>query len=315
MEVHEDSFESFIQNNYQNAMVIMQTMAKNFQLLSMNMNMLLEELNDFTTRQTVDVVALKELLEKHTFISKDGVKEEKTLEAMLLEDSADYSNIIHPEHKKFLAKAQYSCPHCKQDFEGTRIIEQLLLLETEESLDMRKRYVDFIVEWHALETCPHCYYTSFRQNFAKNKIMKKEQYEEQLEILRGRLDLNFKRERNLNFVIAQYFLALVCMKGSVDSRIASARIWANLAWLYEDAQNERLFNIVATKAIEACREACGNSNMSVDDQDKLCLVAASMASKLGKEDIVKEMALKILYKRDGKAAYKDMVRKIYNGKT
>ena len=65
LRVPESNFEVFIQENYQNAIMIMKTMARNLAMVNMNMNLLVEELREMSKRKTVDEDALNRLAEQY----------------------------------------------------------------------------------------------------------------------------------------------------------------------------------------------------------------------------------------------------------
>ncbi len=64
--IPESCFDSFIENNPKNAVVIIKTMAKNMSMLNMNMSMLVEELSAIGSAEQVDNDAVKGLAEKYS---------------------------------------------------------------------------------------------------------------------------------------------------------------------------------------------------------------------------------------------------------
>ena len=65
LKVTEDSFDSFIRDNHQNAVMIMKTMARNVTLANMNMTMLMDELKEISKAEVVDEEALKRLTDQY----------------------------------------------------------------------------------------------------------------------------------------------------------------------------------------------------------------------------------------------------------
>lgn len=64
--IPESCFDSFIENNPKNAVVIIKTMAKSMSMLNMNMNMLVDEISAIGRDENADNNAVKALAEKYS---------------------------------------------------------------------------------------------------------------------------------------------------------------------------------------------------------------------------------------------------------
>lgn len=140
LRVPESNFDVFIQENHQNAIMIMKTMARNLAMVNMNMNLLVEELREISKDETVDEGAVKRLAEQyggHIEVStvSEPLEETETEAALELPNGEiylpghkGYPGIIHPEYRKSVYQKEYTCPNCGKTFTSWRIFRSKLVV-------------------------------------------------------------------------------------------------------------------------------------------------------------------------------------------
>ena len=216
--VPEENFEGFIQGNPANAISIMKTMAKNISLLNMNIKMLNEEIAFNSTEGTVGIQEDKSVVEENPIALSGNQNYE-----LYLPGHRGYGSVRCPASEKFTYLKEYVCPHCGTKFVAPCINAAALDKEDDKKDyrdDMRADYGDFCVEWYQIVTCTHCYFSAFTDFFRRDdNYLQKEAYRENLKNAFSNVFLNFTATRNMDFVFAQYYLALICVKGMKDETL------------------------------------------------------------------------------------------------
>ena len=79
----------------------------------------------------------------------------------------------------------------------------------------------------------------------------KEKIQEALAAAKNETALDFTAERDLDFVFAAHYLALLCSPAFPSKqKQLDLKLWANLSWLYEEAGDEEPERAAALKAAE-----------------------------------------------------------------
>lgn len=328
LQVSEENFDAFIQNNYQNAITIMKTMAKNLSMMNMNIKMLTEELTELTHAKTVDTEALKHLVdicasqnvgmaslpddETAAEFKKNVGAAKHRVEGLYPPGHAGYPGITHREYRDYVFKKQFTCPNCQKSFEGWQIFQsKLAKIPVEPSkavYELHTAYRNFEKEWYDIITCPHCLFSALESRFQQTGVLRKAQYEEELDKLHASLSLNFSAERDIDFVFAQHYLALVCAAGFSDFRQIKARIWMNLLWLYKTVNDQKMTGVAWNEALAANREVYINCHLMPAQEQSICITIASMLYQGGKVQEAKDWALKAQQNSMGSALYSGMAR-------
>ena len=299
--VPEENFEGFIQNNPSNAISIMKTMAKNISLLNMNIKMLNEEIAFHSMESGQASNPGSEILIQESSMTISG---SNNLE-FYLPHHKEYAHILTPAWESHTYLKEYICPHCGAKFVATCLNVASLDKEDEKRenwADLRTNYGDFCVEWYQIVTCSHCYFSAFIDFFRKDgNPLKKERYNEQLKKAFSNLFLSFTAVRNLDFIFAQYYLALICVKGMADETLMEARLWLNLSRLYEDAKETELAIEAAKRASEAYRS--GFSILKPRVEHKICMSIAGMLFKNCCYKEAKELAVHLKTRKTEQSMY------------
>jgi uncharacterized protein (DUF2225 family) len=224
-----------------------------------------------------------------------------------LEGHKDHAEIKCVDHKEYTYLKEFECPHC-----GTKFIAPTFNiasvsendLKTLNSYEMRYCLEDFKVEWYQVITCSHCYFSAFVDAYKnKNVLVYRKKYEEDLKRAFSSLFLNFTGTRNLDFVFAQYYLALICAKGMQDTQQVNARLWLNLSRLYEDAGDMELSNQAILYAAEAFKENHTSSDLKKKLEHRICVNIAGRLLSAGEFKSAKGLALLLTTNREDRTFY------------
>lgn len=225
-----------------------------------------------------------------------------------------YPGVTHPEYKKYLIPQEYTCPHCRQKFSGSRIqVSKLIPIRNESErkrYDLRVTYNDFETEWHEIVTCPHCYFSSFDNFFRESKSLYRSRYESKMAKLCDSIAIDFNAERDLDAVFAQHYLALVCAPGFTESRQIIARIWMNLVRLYQDAKEFDLADIAEKNALDAYQTVFMEVELSEGQEQRLCLTMAGILYARGDKRAAREWATKVRHGFGDHSAYWNMAEQL-----
>ena len=231
-----------------------------------------------------------------------------------LEGHRSYPGVTHPEYKKYLIPQEYTCPHCRQKFSGSRIqVSKLIPVRNENEAnryDLRVTYNDFEMEWHEIVTCPHCYFSSFDNFFKDSKSLYRSRYESKLAKLCDSIGIDFNAERDLDAVFAQHYLALVCAPGFTESRQIAARVWMNLVRLYRDAGEFELADIAEKNALDAYQTVFMEVELSEGQEQRLCLTVAGILYARGEKRAAREWATKVRHGSGDHSAYWNMAEQL-----
>lgn len=225
-----------------------------------------------------------------------------------------YPGVTHPEYKKYLIPAEYTCPHCQHKFTGSRIQISKLIPVRDESeagrYDLRVYYNDFETEWHEIVTCPHCYFSSFDNFFRESKSLYRSRYEKKLASLCDSIAFDLSAERDLDAVFAQHYLALACAPGFTDSRQIVARVWINLVRLYKDAGEPELAEIAEKNALDAYQKVYMEVELTEGQEQRLCLTVAGILYARGDRRAAREWATRVRTGSGDRSAYWNMAEQL-----
>ena len=233
---------------------------------------------------------------------------------LYLPGHAGYPGVTHPEYKQYLISVDYTCPHCQTKFKGDKILASRLIpvrSEAEElRYDLRVAYRGFEAEWYEIVTCPHCCFSSFENYFREGKSLYKSRYESKLAQFCDNVAMDFSRERDLDFVFAQHYLALLCAPGFTDWRQISARVWMNLIRLYHDAGETELSKLAEQKTVDAYQTVYMECELQPGQEQRLCLTVAGMLYARGEKKEARVWASKVRSGSGDRSAYWNMAEQL-----
>ena len=187
-----------------------------------------------------------------------------------------------PHNPKLVYHKEYSCHFCKKGFKDYKIFQSKLYESKAMRYDLRKYYTDFKTEWYDVITCPHCYFSTFHTFYAEPKPMQKVVIEQDLKDARKAVMLDFSADRCLDFVFASHYLALLCAPAYLSAgKQLTAKLWANLSWLYEDLGDAEMEREAAANAAAAYEKLYTEVRMNPLQEQAVCLAAAGMLYRAG----------------------------------
>ena len=226
-----------------------------------------------------------------------------------------YPNITHPEYKEFLFHKEYTCPNCKEHFDGHRISYNRLIVDPKMSeklrLDFHIFYKEFEAEWYDVVTCPHCYFSSLIDLFINPPYVRKEQFDRELLQIRSSMMLDFSAERTLDFVFLQHYIALACSRAFSQKYLQiNACLWMNLCWLYRSVNDTEMVRLAEDKTIEAYEAMYRECDLSMEQQQRTCLTIAGIY--FDREDFApaREWAFAVRMNREGKVIYRNLAQTV-----
>jgi uncharacterized protein (DUF2225 family) len=231
-----------------------------------------------------------------------------------LEGHKDHPDVKCPAHKEHTYLKEFVCPHC-----GTTFIAPCFNiasvsendLKTLNSYETRYDLEAFQVEWYQVITCSHCYFSAFVDVFKnQDAVLYKTQYEDDLKRAFSSLFLNFTSTRTMDFVFAQYYLALICAKGLQDVQQIKARLWLNLSRLYEDVGDMELSYEAIRHAAETFKNNHIKSILKTKLEHRICVNIAGRLVAAGELKTAKELALLLTTNRDERTFYTSVAEDI-----
>ena len=138
----------------------------------------------------------------------------------------------------------------------------------------------------------------------EDNYLRKDAYGMNLKNAFSNVFLNFSSTRNMDFVFAQYYLALICVKGMKDQTLMEARLWLNLSRLYTDVGEIDLSIEAAGRAASAYMK--GFSILKPRVEHKICMSIAGILYKNQCYKQAKELAFHLKTKKTEQSLYTRM---------
>lgn len=223
-----------------------------------------------------------------------------------LKEHKGYPNITHPEYKKLVFEKEYSCPCCGTQFQDYRVFASKLITEKPLRYDLRQYHKDFQLEWYDIVTCRTCYFSTFSNLFLEPKNFSKSMIVGKLKEAQNECKLDFDKERDIEFVIASHYLALISAPAFLTHLQIKARIWSNLSWLYEDTADEAIAKLAALQAAEAYEKLFTETKLGTSQEQYISLAVAGMLYRAGELKDIRRWLLQVKRIKDGKKQYVDL---------
>lgn len=330
LRVPESNFEAFIQSDHRHAMSIMKTMAQNLSLLNVNMNLMIEELKALSSSGGADEQVIRRLVDSVTVSAplEDAVLTEPVVDEEEPEEAIDNDNpelpghklfprVTHPEYREYTYERDYTCPCCKHRFRGERIFHAKLVPVQSQMQQMRYDlhmfYRNFEAEWYDVVSCPQCQFSALDRHFIEPTEVEVDRFAAQLSRSRFAAQLDSAKEKDLNSVFAQHYLALLCAPGLPEARQLTARFWNNLYWLYRSAGEEDLAVRAREKTIEAYQTVCQRCKLDALHKQQLCMKVAGMLYLAGRLEEARAWAMDARacrVERAGRSGYVDLAQQL-----
>jgi len=200
-----------------------------------------------------------------------------------------YPGVTKPDYARFIFPKEYDCPYCKKTFTDYRVFRSKLYESSPMRFDMRKYYTDFQTEWYDVITCHHCFFSSLHNYFTDPKPIIKAKFERELIAARASILLDFDAERDIDYVFASHYLAIICSEGYLSiGRQIRAKLWGNLSWLYEDVEDVEMAKFAAIKTAEAYEAVYAETHLTPIQEQIACLSIAGMQHRAGLDRSLKK---------------------------
>jgi len=193
-----------------------------------------------------------------------------------------YPGIRKPEYLKLVFPKEYKCPLCAKTFEDYKIFRSKLYESMPMRYDLRRFYTGFQIEWYDVIVCRNCLFSTFSTYFTEPKPMRKADIDSKLMEAREVVHLHFNEERDIDYVFAAHYLALICAEGyhSISKQLR-AKLWGNLSWLYEDVEDTDMMRAAAAKSAEEYEAIYAGSHLTTVQEQITCLSIAGMQYRAG----------------------------------
>ena len=231
-----------------------------------------------------------------------------------LEGHQLYPNITHPEYEEFTFNREYTCPNCKNTFEGKRISYNRLTIDRRKTkelgYDFHMFYKNFEIEWYDIVTCPHCYFSSLIDVFLNPGAVRKNLYASNLTEIQDKVFLDFDAERNLDFVFMQHYIALACAPAFSNYRQITACLWMNLYWLYESMRHPEMMKAAQDKMLDSYHEMYQHCELTPEQEQRTALTIAGIYHERKNYEKAREWAFAVRSNMQGKSIYRNIAETI-----
>lgn len=215
-----------------------------------------------------------------------------------------YPGITRPEYTKLIYPKDYNCPFCKKDFMDYRVFRSKLYEASPVRYDLRRFYTDFQTEWYDIITCPYCYFSMLHNYYTEPKPIQKARFENELTAVRASILLDFDAERDIDFVFAAHYLAMLCAEGYRSfNKLICSKLWGNLSWLYEDVGDEDMMRMAADKAAATYEALYGETRLTPVQEQITCMSIAGMQQRAGVDRNLKKYLFTAKTIKNGEQTY------------
>jgi uncharacterized protein (DUF2225 family) len=247
-------------------------------------------------------------LEKQNMIEYYNIDEEDFYKSMLYPKGHGKYPLKRPEEfDNFLYPDNFTCPHCNQSFDSVTALTSKLVTKGELGCDLRRNYQSFDVLWYEVITCPHCYFSALESGFDASVRLKKERYNDKLELIRKSLQINLKEPRTLDRVFTSYYLALICSAGFESQKQIDSKLLLSLSWLYGDAKDSKMEGFANEKALEATKLYYSETVLSSEATQINLMILGTLSRKTQKYNDAMLYLSKAMSVPDGKSVYKRII--------
>lgn len=192
-----------------------------------------------------------------------------------------YDAIVAPEkYNQYVFQGKVDCPVCEKSFEATRIRTTQIKQKSEEA-DFRIHYRDFEPYWYKIWVCPHCYYANFDHEFHKPHYLKKKVILGKTKSFKEKYPMEFAKKRSLKDVIAMHYLCQEIHEIAPKDRLAFAKVWLYLSWIFEDHKDTEMFDFAVNQTVESYVDMYNNDSRGLANgqEIRLCMLIAELYKK------------------------------------
>ncbi len=199
------------------------------------------------------------------------------------EGHGHYDIEIPESHAEYLIPVQVVCPICKKKT-GVRNqrLTKLKVLKTDS--DFRVHYDGYEKLYYNIYTCQSCLYSNYFNEFT-NALGGKARLamDAALKPLQNEIPVPFDDAIDINTIFLKYYLAIYCAKvGSPDTSLL-AKLYMNVAWLYQDLGDEDMYTCAMDQAYDYYTQTLNNASrpLSNEQEQSICLILGELSQRKG----------------------------------
>ena len=246
--------------------------------------------------------------EKQLLISNYNIDEASFYKSMLFPKGHSTYEMMCPEgSESYIYPQTYTCPYCKQAFDGFTPLSSKLVLKGDLSCNMRRVYQSFDPLWYEVITCPHCYFSALESGFNSEEKINKELISDKLELINMNLKLNLQEPRDIEQVFASHYLALLCSSAFDKKKQLDAKLWLSLSWLYSDVNDYQMERFATEKALEYTDLYYSECDLSLEAKQVALMILGTLSRKLGNYNGAILYLSKAITVPTGKSVYKRLI--------
>jgi hypothetical protein len=252
-----ENFLRFMTNKPEWAMKIMQSLSNRLRKVN-------EKLSSVQMREEDVQAGLQKMMPGQA----SSVLSSESKAAIYPDGHGQYDIAMPEEYRDYLFDRKVQCPVCQREFTAKAVKSTRLRLK-EVTRDFREKHDGFDKLWWNIWVCPDCDYAAFTFDFLE---LEKRPAAKLFPLLTEfRKDFTVKIDndiRDINQLFMFYYLALNTRKlmKKVDFKVG--KLWLNLAWLYQDAGDEKMFNYAYHTAFENYKHVLFNTRVNIPQQEE-----------------------------------------------
>jgi uncharacterized protein (DUF2225 family) len=225
-------------------------------------------------------------LKKYTLTS--GPQSESQQSALFPEGHGSYLLNLTNSNQDMLYEQKLTCPVCGYSFPSLTVIASRLRLERTDK-DQRPRYKGVEPLYYEIVTCPSCLLSATMDQFPNVSKGHRESLEKKVGAFRLGMEIKTGVYRDTFAVFAGYYLALLCAEVCFDDhQMITGSLWQKVSRLYQDAEDEGMFQYASQKALGEYLYAYENFRISERLMPQLVSAIAELYARMGEFDRARE---------------------------
>lgn len=218
---------------------------------------------------------------------------------------------ITPElYDKYCFVKEITCPVCEYKFK-TDLIRESRLLVKERTDELRQIYSDIEPLFFNIWVCPECYYSMKRTEFDKITDIQRKNLANQIALRKSLGVFDFNNKLCYDFALLSHRVAIDCCdslgKKNIEDRIAA--LWLNIAWLYDDLEQNESAAEARANALAKYKNAYIFGTDRTDAQDqKMEYLIGKLSWEIGNIKEAKDHFFKIVKRRQAHQLLKQMAQ-------
>lgn len=242
--------------------------------------------------------------------------------ALFPDGHGSYTLPLTNQNTEVLYPTKTACPLCGHTFDGLGVIQSKLRLEKTDA-DLRVRYKDFEPLYYEIITCPNCFFSASSNSFDGVSKRFMDGVNQAVGPYKLEMYIRTGTARDTFTVFAGYYLALLCAPVVFDDyQLITANLWLKISRLYQDCNEEALYQYASEKALEDYRYAYQNLHISEKQTQQVCYMIGDLYFRTGDLDAARNFFFMAKTNKEGSNVMKrqadlrlEEIREIMKAKT